>query len=103
MRADHRISAGAADPLPILQTARLYVQPAFGEGFAYAAAEAMACGLPVLVSDETGMKDLLAAGGAGTVLPTGDVNALAEAIDAAYRGEAPGVRATAASTTSSPP
>jgi hypothetical protein len=39
----------------------------------------------VLVSEDTGMKDLIDRGRNGLVLPTGDLNALTEAIDAAYR------------------
>jgi glycosyltransferase involved in cell wall biosynthesis len=48
----------------------------------------MACGVPVVVSECTGMSELLAGAGAGagTVLPAGDVDAFAEAIDASYRG-----------------
>jgi glycosyltransferase involved in cell wall biosynthesis len=88
MRDDPRITVEAGDPLPVLQVAGLYVHASWGDGFAYAAAEAMACGVPVVVSEGTGMKDLLArsGSGAGLVVPTGDIAALAEAIDAAYRG-----------------
>ena len=84
--ADPRLQIGAADPLAALASARLYVHPAYSDGFGYAPAEAMACGVPVLVSEDTGMKELVRATGAGAVLPTGDLDALAEAIDAAYRG-----------------
>ncbi len=43
--------------------------------------------MPVIVSADTGMKELIDGPDAGLVLPTGDLDALTEAIDAAYRGE----------------
>jgi glycosyltransferase involved in cell wall biosynthesis len=85
--ADSRISIGPGDPLPHLRRARLYAHPSYEDGFAYAPAEALACGVPVLVSEDTGMKDLLDSGVNGLVLPTGDRRSLTEAIDAAYHGE----------------
>jgi glycosyltransferase involved in cell wall biosynthesis len=84
---DPRISAQPGDPLPRLRTANLCVHPAFEDGFAYAPAEALASGVPVIVSEDTGMKELIDAPERGLVLPTGDLAALTEAIDAAYRGE----------------
>jgi glycosyltransferase involved in cell wall biosynthesis len=83
---DPRIASRPGDPLPHLRAASLYVHPSYEDGFAYAPAEALACGVPVIVSEDTGMKELLAPG-AGLVLPTGDLAALTEAIDASYRGE----------------
>lgn len=85
--ADPRIWIGPGDPLPHLRTAGLLAHPAYEDGFAYAPAEALACGVPVLVSEDTGMQELIDPGSTGMVLPTGDVGALTEAIDAAYRGE----------------
>jgi glycosyltransferase involved in cell wall biosynthesis len=86
-RADTRIAVRPGDPLPHLQAAALCVHPSWVDGFAYAPAEALACGVPVLVSEDTGMKHLVRADGDGRVLPTGDLDALTEAIDGAYRGE----------------
>jgi glycosyltransferase involved in cell wall biosynthesis len=84
---DPRIAVSPGDPLAHLQAARLCVHPAYEDGFAYAPAEALACGVPVIVSEDTGMKELLDAPGSGMVVPTGDLDALTEAIAAAYRGE----------------
>jgi glycosyltransferase involved in cell wall biosynthesis len=84
---DPRISICLGDPLARLRTARLYAHPAYCDGFAYAPAEALACGVPVVVSEDTGMKDLIDSGRNGLVLPTGDRSALTEAIEAAYRAE----------------
>jgi glycosyltransferase involved in cell wall biosynthesis len=84
---DRRISCGPGDPLPHFRSASLCVHPAYEDGFAYAPAEALACGAPVIVSEDTGMKDMIDPGRNGLILPTGDLSALTEAIDAAYRGE----------------
>jgi glycosyltransferase involved in cell wall biosynthesis len=84
---DPRISVCPGDPLPHLRGASLCVHPAYEDGFAYAPAEALACGVPVIVSEDTGMKDLIDPPRTGLILPTGDLDALTEAIEAAYRGE----------------
>lgn len=85
---DRRILLSPGDPLEWLRSASICVHPAYEDGFAYAPAEALACGVPVLVSEDTGMKELIDGPDSGLVLPTGDPDALCEAIDAAYRGDA---------------
>lgn len=85
--SDDRVSVCPGDPLPHLHGASLCVHPSYEDGFGYAPAEALACGVPVIVSEDTGMKDLIDSPRTGLVLPTGDANVLAEAIEAAYRGE----------------
>jgi glycosyltransferase involved in cell wall biosynthesis len=85
--SDRRISAAPGDPLPRLAVASVCVHPAFEDGFAYAPAEALASGVPVIVSEDTGMKELIESPRSGLVVPTGDLDALAAAIEAAYRGE----------------
>lgn len=82
---DDRIEVAPGDPLPHLHAAGVCVHPTYEDGFAYSPAEAMACGVPVLVSEDTGMKELIDPDVNGLVLPTGDVEALGEAIDATYR------------------
>jgi glycosyltransferase involved in cell wall biosynthesis len=85
--ADSRIVVSPGDPLPYLRGASLCVHAAYEDGFGYAPAEALAAGVPVLVSEDTGMKELIGSARDGLVLPTGDSGALSEAIEAAYRGE----------------
>jgi len=85
--ADRRIDVRPGDPLPALRAARLYVHATYTDGFGYAPAEALACGLPVIVSEDTGMKELIDPGRDGLILPTGDLEALTGAIESAYRGE----------------
>ena len=85
---DERILVSPGRPLEHLRGARLYVHPAYDDGFAYAAAEALACGVPAIVSENTGVKDLIEdSPGSGLIVPTGDLAALTEAIACAYRGE----------------
>jgi glycosyltransferase involved in cell wall biosynthesis len=88
---DSRISSAPGDPLPHLRDATLCVHPSYEDGFAYAPAEALACGVPVIVSEDTGMKELIDPGRNGLILPTGDLEALTEAIEASYRGELVGI------------
>jgi glycosyltransferase involved in cell wall biosynthesis len=85
--ADSRIVVSPGDPLPYLRGASLCVHPAYEDGFGYAPAEALAAGVPVLVSEDTGMKELIGSPHDGLVLATGDGDALSEAIEAACRGE----------------
>ncbi|MEM9997296.1 MAG: glycosyltransferase family 4 protein, partial [Bacteroidota bacterium] len=53
---DPRIQVRPGDPLPHLQRADVCVHPSFEDGHAYAPMEALACGSPVVVSADTGMK-----------------------------------------------
>lgn len=85
--ADPRIVVRLGDPLPHLQRARLYAHPSYDDGFGYAPCEAMAVGVPVIVTEDTGMKELIDEGRDGVTVPTGDEEALAAAIEAAYRRE----------------
>ncbi|HEX5851767.1 MAG TPA: glycosyltransferase family 4 protein, partial [Solirubrobacteraceae bacterium] len=84
---DPRIVVAPGDPLPHLRGAAVCVHPTYEDGFAYAPAEALACGVPVIVSEDTGMKDMVEEGVNGMILPTGDSAALTGAIDALYRRE----------------
>jgi glycosyltransferase involved in cell wall biosynthesis len=86
-RRDRRIEVRLGDPLRWLSSARLYVHPSYDDGFGYAPAEALAAGVPTIVTEGTGMKDVIHANRNGAIVPTGEVQTLAEAIDAAYRGE----------------
>lgn len=84
---DARISVHPGDPLPHLQRAALCVHPSWEDGFGYAPVEALSCGVPAIVSANTGMRELIEPGRNGLVVPTGDLDALTQAIEAAYRGE----------------
>jgi starch synthase len=58
--------------------ANVLVLPSLSDGFGYVVAEAMACGLPVIVTKNTGAADLVRDGENGYIVPPGDVEVLAE-------------------------
>jgi glycosyltransferase involved in cell wall biosynthesis len=78
LACDHRIKVRPGDPLPYLHRADVLVHPSFEDGLGIAPLEALACGVPVLVTDDTGMKEYVVNGRNGYILPTGDVDALVE-------------------------
>jgi glycosyltransferase involved in cell wall biosynthesis len=80
--SDPRITIDSGDPLPHLHRADVLVHPSFQDGFGFAPMEALAVGVPVIVTEDTGMKEYVEAGRNGYVVPTGDVSALVAAIDA---------------------
>jgi glycosyltransferase involved in cell wall biosynthesis len=64
-----------------LSAADVYVFPSRGEGLPVSPMEAMACGLPVVGSDASGMPDLLEGDEpAGVLVPRGDPAALSSAL-----------------------
>jgi glycosyltransferase involved in cell wall biosynthesis len=79
--ADRRIRLAPGDPLPHLKEADLYVHPSYQDGFAYAVAEALSCGVPVVVTEDTGAKELVTSGVNGEIIPTDDPGALRQAIE----------------------
>ncbi len=60
--------------------ADLFVFPSFLDSWAMVVLEAMACGTPVIVSENTGSKDAVKKGG-GKIIPVDDVEALKTAIE----------------------
>lgn len=70
----------SGDPLPALREAHLYVHASVEDGFGLAPLEAMASGLPAVVTDQTGMQDLIEDGKDGLVVPSKDPRRLADAI-----------------------
>jgi glycosyltransferase involved in cell wall biosynthesis len=75
-----RITCAPGDPLPALRRASLYVHSSVEDGFGLAPLEAMSAGLPAVVTDMTGMKDVIGNGRNGFIVPSRDTDALAECI-----------------------
>ena len=75
---DPRIRLAPGDPLPHLQQANVCVHPSYEDGYAYAPMEALACGVPVIVTEDTGMKEHVREGVNGYVVPTGSWEAVLE-------------------------
>ena len=63
-----------------LADADVLVYPSQDEIFGIAALEALLCGTPVIVSDDSGCGEIVRGLGAGAVIPCGDIDACARAI-----------------------
>jgi glycosyltransferase involved in cell wall biosynthesis len=68
------------DIRPWLATLHAFAAPSLQEGFGVAVLEALAEGVPVAASDVGGMRELVADGVNGYLVPAGDVPALAHAL-----------------------
>ena len=67
------------DLVSYYQQADVFVFPSYLDSWGQVVLEAMACGTPVIVSDNTGAKDAVAKGG-GFIVPTSDETALSDKI-----------------------
>ena len=65
---------------PYYRAAAVSVVPSLEEGFGIPAAEAMGCGIPVVVSDAGGLPEVVEHGVSGYVVPKGEVAPLVDAI-----------------------
>ena len=63
-----------------LRGADIFVLPSLEEGLVRAACEAMACGLPVILTPNTGANDFVRPGVNGEVVPIRDPRAIADAV-----------------------
>jgi glycosyltransferase involved in cell wall biosynthesis len=84
--AIHVLGSRPEAELPALyRKASLFCLASLEEGLALVLLQAMASGLPVLATPATGAEDLMQAGREGYLVPTGDVDALAERLEWLYR------------------
>lgn len=75
-----RVVCAPGDPVPVLRNASLCVHSSVEDGFGLAPLEAMSAGLPAVVTDMTGMKDVIDNGRNGFIVPSRNTDALAECI-----------------------
>jgi len=72
---------GFRDDVPrVLSALDCFVLPSLSEGLSIATLEAMAAGLPVVVTDSGGPSELVSDGESGLIVPPGDSSALAQAL-----------------------
>jgi glycosyltransferase involved in cell wall biosynthesis len=67
--------------LETMKQSDVLVLPSFSEGFGMVVTEAMACGLPVIVTPNVGASDLITNGKEGFVVPPASAEAIAEALN----------------------
>lgn len=84
LRAGLDVVAGpAANLVEAYHRAELFVLPTLHDGYGFVVPEAMACGLPVVVTDACGAKDLVEDGVTGWIVPAGSTDAIAAVLRAA--------------------
>jgi glycosyltransferase involved in cell wall biosynthesis len=74
------VSLTSGDPLRALQSSELFILPSLEDGFGFVIGEAMACGLPVIVTDQCGGAELVTQGDSGWVVPSRNACAIAEVL-----------------------
>lgn len=82
-----RLLGFRTDMEEILQTADVFAFPSIREGLGIAAVEALACGVPLIVSDNRGSREYAENGRNSIVCGVGDVEGFRQAIRRLYREE----------------
>jgi glycosyltransferase involved in cell wall biosynthesis len=83
-RTGMNINSASGDPIPAYHRAEVFVLPSLHDGFGFVVAEAMACALPVIVTENCGAADWIRNGQTGWIIPAGEVEALADALSDAW-------------------
>ena len=77
------LTSAPGDPVPAYHRAELFVLPSLHDGFGFVVAEAMACGLPVIVTEDSGASSLVRKDENGWIVPSGKIEPLASALEEA--------------------
>jgi len=72
------------NPVPAYHSADVSILPSLEDGFGFVVAEAMACGLPTIVTDQSGAAEWVREANAGWVIPAGQDVAIADALEDAH-------------------
>jgi glycosyltransferase involved in cell wall biosynthesis len=75
------------DLASVYRSASVFVVPSIEDGFGLVILEAMASGLPVVVTPNTGAEDIMTDGREGVIVPPGNPEALSRALLALYEDE----------------
>jgi glycosyltransferase involved in cell wall biosynthesis len=78
----HDVTPNSPRLLGLYQHGDVFVLPSLGECYGLATVEAMATGLPVVVSDAGGTAEIVEHGRSGFITKAGDIGQLASALDA---------------------
>ncbi|MCC6454641.1 MAG: glycosyltransferase [Caldilineaceae bacterium] len=90
LREDVAMPGFVENPYAYMSHASLYVLSSQWEGLPTVLIEALYCGSPIIATDcPSGPREILVDGQHGVLVPMGDVNALAQAIQAGLAGETP--------------
>jgi len=77
------IECGPGDSLPVYHQSELLVVPTLEDGLPFVLVEGLACGLPVISTQEAGASECVRHGQSGWVVPAGEVDPLAAALEQA--------------------
>jgi glycosyltransferase involved in cell wall biosynthesis len=75
------VTVAPGDPVPAHHRAEVFVQPTLEDGFGFAVVEAMACGLPVIITDQCGAAEWVSHRETGWIIPAGDERALTDVLE----------------------
>lgn len=81
----HIEGVSRAELIRLYQEATIFCFPSIDDGFGLVVLEAMAAGLPVIISEHVGAKDLISDGVEGFVVPIRNVERLCEKIEYFYK------------------
>jgi glycosyltransferase involved in cell wall biosynthesis len=80
-----QIEMAPTDSLSVYQQAELLVVPTLEDGLPFVLVEGLACGLPVIVTQEAGAAECVRPGETGWIVPAGLVEPIATALEEALR------------------
>jgi len=79
-----RVTAHVDDPVSLYQQASVCILPTLEDGFGLVVLEAMACSLPVIITEHTGAKDCVRQGLDGFIIPPYHAEWIAETLTYCY-------------------
>ena len=78
----HGIGPNSPELIALYQASHIFALPTVGDCYSMVAMEAMACGVPVVISDIGGIRDIVSDGQTGYLCKPGDTAAFAAKLDA---------------------